>query len=212
MKRIVIADDHPIVRIGVATLLANQHGLQICGEAENGPQLLDLVARLHPDVVITDYKMRGEHGVQDGEALIRALRQRYPAIGIIILTVLDSPLVFRLALKRGANAVVFKSADYGELLAAVREIAAGRRYVTKEMAAFLNSGTYGALPLRAERLTLRETEVVRLFVSGCTVSEIADSLQRSKKTISTQKRSAMAKIGAHSDQELLEYARHAGLV
>ncbi|MFA9439946.1 response regulator [Uliginosibacterium sp. sgz301328] len=211
MIKVVIADDHPVVLNGIASTLVQDAEIQLCGRAHDGKQLMALVGQHLPDVVVTDYKMPDMDGGDDGAALIAALREQHPRMGIIVLTVLESPLLIRLALKRGANVVLIKRDPGADLIAAVRAVVAGRSYTSEAVAALLQASADVRLTRPETQLSLRETEVVRLFASGLTVTQIAEALNRSKKTISFQKRAAMDKIGALSDQDLLEYARREGL-
>ncbi|MGC3965470.1 MAG: response regulator transcription factor [Rhodocyclaceae bacterium] len=211
MIRIVIADDHPIVLSGLVSVISRELDIVVCGQATDARQLLALVDAQKPDLVVTDYKMPGVAPGDDGSMLVRALRQRYPHMGIIVLTVLESPFIFRLVLKRGANSVLIKTSDASDVLRAIRAVATGKSYMPEKVAAILQSATDTRLTSRATQLTLRETEVVRLFAGGLTVNEIADALNRSKKTVSYQKRCAMNKVGAKTDQDLIDYARNTGL-
>lgn len=211
MIRIVIADDHPIVLAGLASLISRELDIEVCGQATDAPRLLALVDQHKPDLVVTDYKMPAIEPGDDGSTLVRTLRQRYPHMGIIVLTVLESPFIFRLVLKRGANCVLIKTSDGADVVRAIHAVAQGRSYVPDNVAAILQSAIDTRLASRATQLTLRETEVVRMFAGGLTVNEIAEALNRSKKTVSYQKRCAMAKIGARNDQDLIDYARNTGL-
>ncbi|MFA9441636.1 response regulator [Uliginosibacterium sp. sgz301328] len=208
MIRIIVADDHPVVRAGIVAVLKSAPDISVIGEADGVGALTALVAADPPDMIVTDYQMPDTDG-NDGARMLRFLRQRYPRVPVIVLTMLTNPLVYRLILKLDARGLLVKSGETTQLLEAVRVVRAGRRYISPAISAALEERSDAQL--NAD-LSLRETEVIRLFAGGLTVNDIARQLERSKKTISHQKRSAMEKIGAQSDQELIEFVIRSGLV
>ncbi|MGC3965299.1 MAG: response regulator transcription factor [Rhodocyclaceae bacterium] len=208
MIRIIVADDHPVVRAGIVAVLKSAPDITVIGEADGVTALTALVAADPPDIIVTDYQMPDADS-NDGARMLRFLRQRYPRVPVIVLTMLSNPLVYRVILKLDVRGLLMKSGETSQLLDAVRAVRAGRRYISPTISAALEERSDAQL---SADLSLRETEVIRLFAGGLTVNDIARQLERSKKTISHQKRSAMDKIGAQSDQELIEFVIRTGLV
>lgn len=207
---IVLADDHPIVSDAVRQLLERESDLRVLACARSARELLESVERTACDIVVTDFSMPSTEAV-DGLPLISMLRRRWPRMGIIVLTMISNPGVLQSILDVGANALINKSDAMSELVVAVRVVSRDQTYVsqaTKELLAKAVAGTAA----QAMALSPREAEVIRLFASGKTVTEIARHLNRSVKTISTQKLEAMAKLGLKSDLEIYSYARENGLL
>lgn len=214
--RIVIADDHPVVLIGLRALLEQgENDYVVVGEAHSGKALLDLLARCPCDLVITDFSMPTEGGAADGLYLIRSIRRQYPNLPILILTMLNNLALIRGMLDAGARAVVEKTAMTRELVSAIRTISShGQVYVSDELRRRL--GVHGPVGhFRASdtipALSVREAEIMRLLARGLTVTEIARMTNRSIKTVSQQKHDAMRKLGITTDNELFEYMRSHGL-
>lgn len=216
--RIVTADDHEVVRIGLRTLLQQgSEGYEVVGEAANGNELLGVLARTACDLVIVDFLMQNDGASLDGVVLLRELRRRYPKLSILVLTMLRNPAIIRTMYQEGVDAVVEKGGMADELMVALRTVRAGRSYVPRHFQERLADGLDFVTDKRADRgdakpiLSAREAEVVRMFVQGRSLTEIAARTHRSIKTISRQKRSAMLKLGIVNDSQLFEYARTHGL-
>ena len=168
-------------------------------------QALEAVAY---DVLVCEYAMLG--GLSAGSApCLEVIRQRYPGLRIVILTRLENAGVVHMLLSRGVHCIVSKVDELSHLLPAILRARGDGRYLSPRIEALAQAAGYGRAGLLA--LTLREMEVVRLFLAGLTVNEIAQRLDRSKKTISTQKGTAMLKLGVQSDIELLRYGIETGL-
>lgn len=217
--RVVIADDHEVVRIGLRTLLQRSNeGYELVGEVSSGNELLKLLASTSCDMVIVDFQMPEDVAPLDGVMLLRELRGRFPRLRIVVMTMLRNLAIFRTMYREGANAVVEKAAVVDEFFTALRTVRAGRTYMSKRFCERLADYALPAAEPRAEAgkqpqaLSLREVEVVRLLAQGSTVSEVARITRRSVKTISWQKHSAMAKLGLTNDQQLFDYARTSGLL
>ncbi|CNK99825.1 transcriptional regulator RcsB [Yersinia mollaretii] len=203
--RVIIADDHPIVQLGVAKILEAESDIQVVGVAGTVEDLLKMLKITHCDVLVCDYAFRKDPE-PDGMALLQKIRRYYPAINIILLTSYDSVVIVREVLQIGVRAFVSKSSqDLDHLADIVRRVIKGEQCVdhktSQELISYMleapSSGKTGML-----MLSPREMEVVRLFSDGMTVTEIAQYTRRSLKTISTQKKSAMDKLGVKSDSEL----------
>lgn len=204
--RVAIADDHPLLLAGLTHELRDQPDIRIIGAAKNSTMLVDLLETHAIDVVISDYAMPGgSHG--DGITLFGLLRHRFPNVRIIALTMMSSADVIRSLLAQNVNCILSKADSLEYLTTALYAALAGKRYLSPAIEAIVQRhGIQGDASIaRKRRLSTRELEVVRLFVSGFTISEIAERLHRSKQTISTQKMSAMRKLGIGRDVDLIKY-------
>ncbi|MEN3029506.1 response regulator transcription factor [Chromobacterium amazonense] len=199
--RVLLADDHPSVLGGLEYALQAQRSIQVVARAGSATDLWECLADQPCDVIVSDYSMPScESG--DGMAMFERLRRLYPELGIVVLTMMDNALVVRSLLNLGIHCILSKSDALDHLLPAVHGALAHMPYYSPAVARLL--GPDGAAQQAAGRdLTAREAEVVRLFVAGLTVNDIAAKLKRSKQTISSQKASAMRKLGAERDADLL---------
>jgi DNA-binding NarL/FixJ family response regulator len=212
MTRIVLADDHPVVREGLRKLLEAQGDFTVAGEADDGLAALDLVDRLKPDVLILDLAMPGLGGA---EVIYQAAR-RAPDTRVIVLSLYDDEGHVLEALRNGARGYVVKSARPKELVIAVREVLSGRRYLSPP----LSERAVEAYVERAraatgdayEALTPREREVLNLAAYGLPAAEIGDKLGISKRTAETHRNNALGKLGLHSQTELVRWAVRRGIV
>lgn len=202
--KIVIADDHPIVLAGIGEIIDRDQRFELVGQAQDPAGLVELVRQHAPDIVITDYSMPGDERLGDGIKLISYLTRNFPETRVLILTMVSSPSIVAEMYRAGANGVVRKSGDLKELNTALNSLLAQRVYRSPELPredAVPEMGDVAS----ASNLSPREFEVVRLFASGQCVTDIARALNRSSKTVSTQKISAMRKLGTRTDQELVAF-------
>lgn len=210
--RIALSDDHPVVRAGVRALLETASGLnedwKVVAEAANADELLNLLAETPLDLLITDFSMPGGRA-GDGLTLIGMIRRRYPQLPVIVLTMISNAPVLRAIADAGVRGLLDKAAAASELPNVVRSVMQGREYYGEALRGSLEAGGEGE---EHQALSPRETEVLRLFVAGNSVSEIAARLHRSKQTISRQKTDAMDKLGLRNDLDIYDYARSMGLV
>lgn len=210
--RLIIADDHPAVLIGIGHVLEAVSTIDVVGLVKNSTELIHLLDKQPCDVLVTDYAMpNGEYG--DGITLFEFLRRRYPHLKIVVMTMMDNPGVLRTLVSRGLTCILCKSDDSSHLIPAVHAAFSGGQYFSPAIASFvqsMNANGYGEV--RKKELTKREFEIVRLYVSGLTVNEIAGKLHRSKQTISSQKTSAMKKLGIVREADLFKYAMETGLL
>ncbi|MFC5741048.1 response regulator transcription factor [Dyella tabacisoli] len=218
--RIIVADDHPVILMGIKALFASfGNTYEFVGEAHNGRDLLALLAAQPCDLLITDFSMPDEQGSSDGLPLLKRLRRDYPELPIIILTMVHNPSLISGMLAAGARGVVDKASMTRELLQAIQTVLSGRTHLSEQMRAEIadlrashgDADTHVALA-DGGGLSKREAEVVRLYASGHSVTQIAEQLHRSVKTVSQQKNDAMRKLGLKSNSQLYEYARNYGLV
>lgn len=203
--KVILADDHPIILMGIRHALHNYPHIDIVAEASDADSLVEQ-AKLHsPDLIITDYNMPGGR-IGDGAKLIAHLQRYFPETRILVLTMISNPIILSNMIKSGIAGIVLKSANLDEVALALSSIKKGTPYFShalQEMvAAYGLNNEQGSI----ESLSNKETEVLRLYLTGLSVSEIATQLSRSIKTISAQKRAAMTKLGVETDKDLFEYA------
>jgi DNA-binding NarL/FixJ family response regulator len=207
--RILLADDHEIVRRGLCALLQKQEGWEVCGEASDGRKALELARQLKPDIVILDIGMPSLNGL----ATARQMLQHDPNFKIIILTITDSDQVIREALDAGARGFVLKSDAARDLVSAVEALQSKRMFFTPRvndlvLAGFLEKGhaISRSEPPSLPTLTDREREVTQLLAEGKSSKEVAALLNLSTKTVETHRSNIMRKLSIHSIRDLVVYA------
>ncbi|ALX14392.1 LuxR family transcriptional regulator [Burkholderia cepacia JBK9] len=200
--RVMVADDHPASALGMSQALQGSSTIKLVGAVSNSTDLVAALDAQQSDVLVLDYVMpSGKYG--DGLALLSFLQRRYPALHIVSITMIDSPSVLRAIGRHGVNCILSKSDAISHLIGAVHAAYVGGNYLSPYIKQLLQDGDLAPV---ARALTTREIEVVRLFCAGYTVGEIAAQLHRSKQTISSQKSSAMKKLGIVRDADLIRYA------
>jgi len=202
--RILVVDDHGIVRDGVALLLDRQKHMEVVGTAANGKEAIQAAARLKPDVVVMDLMLPELNGVDATERIVSLL----PQIHVVVLSVSHtSEHVFR-ALRAGAHGYVVKEATGVELVRAITTVSIGERYLSPRITKLLIHGlldnSSGPSPL--ERLSGREREVLHLTVAGSTSAEIAEHLSLSRRTVDTYRSRMMEKLGVSDLTTLIRFA------
>lgn len=210
MINVVIADDHPIVRYGLRRMLEGREMIHIAGEAADSSELIQLLAKTPCDILITDFSMPGGN-FKDGLFLIGYVRRYFPQIKVIVVTMLENLAILRGVLKLGVHCVLSKLDEQSAIADIVCVVADGSRYIPSGLAGKLHDAVADNASQETSKLSGREVEVVRLFVSGLTISEIAFKLSRSVKTVSSQKTNAMRKLGLDRDVELYHYATRTGI-
>ncbi|AZE93164.1 two component transcriptional regulator, LuxR family [Pseudomonas orientalis] len=210
MLRVIIADDHPIVRVGQKVVIEANGRCKVVGEADGPDQLLSLLTATACDVLVTDFAMPGGQQA-DGYGLLSFLNRQYPAMPVILVTMFANVATLRASFAQGARAVVAKSASAKELPLAIKAVCAGQTFASECLRVqMVEAGTGN--PLQQPQLSGKEREVVRMLASGMTVSEIAARVNRSISTISKQKTTAMNRLCISTDVDLFAYAREAGMV
>jgi two-component system capsular synthesis response regulator RcsB len=215
ITRIVIADDHPVVMLGIRALLKEHSGMQVVGEASSGRELLAMLASEPCDLLITDFSMPYEDGSGDGLSLLKRVRRDHPRLPVIVLTMVHNAALTRGMLAAEVNGLVAKVAMTKELQLAIGAVMNGRTYICESMREHVLDWSVPERPEGAANpavLSQREAEVVRLYAQGLSVTQIAEQLHRSVKTVSQQKNDAMRKLGITSNTQLFEYARTYGLL
>ena len=207
--RILIADDHELVRRGLSSLLQGHEGWEVCAEASDGREAVEKAKLLKPDFVIVDIGMPNLNGL----AATRQLAQHDPNFKIIVLTITDSDQVIREALNAGARGFVLKSDAARDLVSAIEALQRGQMFFTPRvnemvLAGFLEKGTMAAhgTPPKFPTLTPREREVIQLLAEGKSSKEVASMLNLSTKTAETHRSNIMRKLGFHSIRDLVLYA------
>lgn len=207
--RIVIVDDHAIVRAGLRQFLAEQVDLQVVGEAADGRAALDLLRTGEIDVMIMDVSMPGQNGVE----ALAAVKARSPDLPVLILSSYPEQHYATALLKQGASGYLNKECDPSEIVNAVRTLARGRRYISPAVAELLAEQVSGkAEGLPHEQLSEREFQVFLRLARGETIGAIAESLSLSVKTVSTYRTRVMEKMLLASNSDLTYYAMKNGLI
>ncbi len=209
--RVVIGDDHTIVRTGVRMLLDSEADIRVVGEAGDGAEALKLVQQTTPDVVLLDIAMP----VMDGLEATRQIRAQWPEVNVLILTMHRTEEYFFEALKSGASGFLLKGADTNDLINAVRTVSWGEVFLYPSMAqklvkAYLVGAGNGEY--EADDLSPREKEILKLLSEGYSNAEIAEQLVISASTVYTHRGNIMNKLGLSTRHELMAYARKRGLV
>lgn len=210
MIKVMLVDDHRLVRAGLKRVLSESPEIQVVAEASTGEEALEF-ARMHtPDIVLMDINMPGIGGLET----TRRLKQRLPELKIIAVSMhLEEPYPSRM-LAAGANGYISKDSAADEVMAAIRRVAAGSNYVAADvagnLAASLIKGGKDASPL--EQLSQRETQVMLMVIKGHTTQEISDSLHLSPKTVSTYRYRLFEKLGVTNDVELTRLAMRYNLL
>jgi DNA-binding NarL/FixJ family response regulator len=206
--RVVIADDHGIVRSGVRMLLERQQDIEVIGEAADGAEARDLVIRERPDLAILDVKMPKLTGLQ----ATREIREQAPEVAVLILSMYDDERYLFEALKAGASGYVLKTQADADLMEAVRAVEKGEPFLTPSAQQALIKDVLGETATRSDELTPREQEVVKLVAEAHTNKEIAEILHLSEKTVENHRSNAMRKLGMRDRVELVRYAIRRGLI
>jgi DNA-binding NarL/FixJ family response regulator len=203
MLRILIADDHPIVRQGLGQLIAKTADMVVADEAGNGLEVLNKARESHCDVVLLDISMPGLHGLD----IIRQLKKESPKLPILILSMHSEEQYAVRAFRAGASGYLTKQSAPDELLAAIRKVSIGGKYVSSSLAEKLASDLeIGAGNLPHETLSNREYQVMLMIAAGKTVAEIAEVLSLSVQTISTYRSRILQKMQMKNNVELANYA------
>ncbi len=203
MIRIVIADDHTIVREGLKQILSAAPDLAVAGEAQNGHEVLQRVRELDFDLLLLDMSMPGKSGTD----LIKQVKSEKPKLRILVLSMHEEEQYAVRAIKAGASGYLTKESASSQLVSAIRKVAGGGAFISSAVAEQLALGAMpGAEGPPHSALSDREFQVLKLLVSGKTVSEIAEGLNLSVKTISTHKTRLMQKMNSSSQADLIRYA------
>jgi DNA-binding NarL/FixJ family response regulator len=209
--RVLLVDDHAILRVGLVSYLRYQEDIQVVGEAENGTQALALVEQLRPDVAVMDIGMPGMNGIQ----ATRMIRERFPETRVLILSQYQDQEYVLPLLQAGASGYILKSAMGPELLTALRAVAKGEIFLCRPVASVLSGSLRQPETIPSANdsaLTPREQQILEQIAQGRTNTQIAAALSLSVNTIVWHRSNLMNKLGVHSVAELVRYAMQHGLL
>ena len=204
--RLLLVDDHPIVRQGLALMLASEQDIEVCGQAKDVHEALEMVGRLDPDLVVVDLSLSGLSGLD----LVKETKVRHPALPVLVLSMHDEIVQAERALRAGARGYVMKQEATGTIITAVRQVLAGHIYLSDRMSSKLLGKLAGsgaaATASPIERLSDREFQVFTLIGQGIGPRAIAEKLGLSVKTVEAHRENIKAKLGLGSGNELIRYA------
>ncbi len=209
--KVIIADDHAIVRAGLRTLITSENDLELIGEATGGLEAIEKVDQLSPDVLVLDISMPDKDGIE----VIRKLKEEGKTCAILVLTVHEDDALLREAVRLGAAGYILKHAAESELISAIRSVFRGELYIHPKMIRSLlqpDSSTTVQGQSTLEKLTLREVEVLKLIVQGYTNKQVAEELGISIRTVEGHRANLTDKLAIRSRVDLLRYARDHHLI
>lgn len=210
--RVLIVDDHGIVRVGIRSLLEGQPDISVVGEAAGGEEAVKKARQLHPELVLMDIAMPGMNGIE----ATRRIKKEFPDINVLVLTMHDDEEFFFPVLRAGASGYILKEAEPQELLYAIRMVRKGQAFLSPAVARAVLEGfvtaTTGPGDEKYSALTPREKEVLRLAAAGGTNREIAEELFLSIRTVEKYRQAVMRKLGLARREDLTKYALRKGLI
>jgi two-component system response regulator NreC len=209
--RILIADDHGVMRAGLRAMLEDEPDIEVVGEAADGQAVIDLAGKLLPDIILLDIGMPGIDGLE----ATRRLKRTYSQIQVLILTLYEDEKLLREAIKVGASGYVIKRAAEDELMAAIKAVSHGDMYIHPAITRLLVSDLSPRVHLERgalESLTPREREVMGYLIRGYTNRQIAEDLFISIRTVESHRASLLGKLGLKNRVELVEFAKKYGLM
>jgi DNA-binding NarL/FixJ family response regulator len=205
-KAVLVVDDHPLMRQGLALLINQQHDMEVCGEAEEAQAAMQAIARHRPDILILDISLNGPDGLE----LLKSIRASDPVLPVLILSMHDEAIYAERALRARANGYIMKQEASEKVLVAIRRILNGDLYLSDRMSNKMLQQFIGGAPSmiqsRIAALSDRELEVFRLIGEGRATREIADELHLSIKTVETYQAHLKEKLALRSGRELIQHA------
>ena len=203
MIRVLIADDHEIVRRGVRDVIESHPGWEVCGEASTGPEVLEIALQEHPNVAVLDVSLPGLNGI----AVTRQLRQASPGTEVLLFTMHDDDETISGGLAAGARAYLLKTEGHDQLIAAISALGAHRPYFSPVVSELLlEAAVHDRKKSRLESFTVRELEVAQLIAEGESNKRIARRLNISIKTVESHRAAAMRKAGVRTAAEFVRFA------
>ena len=211
--KVVIAEDHTILREGLKALLSSDPELVVCGEAENGKDAINMVQRLNPDIILMDLSMPKIHGLE----AIREIRKTSPSTKVLVLTVHDNEEYISATLRSGASGYVLKNDSYEELLASIKSVLGGKSYLSPAISqtviqGYLHGKKGEDIRTGYETLTARERETLKLIAEGVRNRDIAEFMGISSKTAEKHRSNLMRKLDLHSISAITAFAAKKGLI
>jgi len=206
-NRILIVDDHPLFRHGIADLINAESDLLVCGEADSAPAALDGIRQFNPDLVTVDISLRGANGID----LLKSIKAEHAKLPLLVLSMHDESLYALRALRAGARGYIMKQEALDRVMSAIRHVLRGDLYVSPAMSGrmieeFVQGGTGAAGCSIADKLTDRELEILQLIGQGHGVQQIAQELNLSAKTIETHRAHIKEKLNFQTARELARFA------
>ncbi len=209
MIKILMADDHPIVRMGMKKILEKAHDMTVADEAETGAEVLSKALKNHYDIVLLDISMPGRSGLE----VLTQLKKEKPDLPVLILSMYPEEEYAVRALKTGAAGYLTKKSASGELVTAIRKVSTGKKYISSSLASLLASYLETDQEKKPhETLSNREYQVMRMISSGKSLTKIGDELCLSLRTVSTYRTRIMNKMNLSSNAELTRYALKNNLI
>jgi DNA-binding NarL/FixJ family response regulator len=206
--RLVLADDHPMIRAGFKTLLGQSKDFEVVGEAENGRELMRVVEAVQPDVTLVDVHMPGMSGLE----ALEKLHASYPDIRFVVLTMHEEREYVQKALKAGADGYLLKNIEREELENAIHSVYKGVKYFSPEIITIMANSAASPAVEEVSELTPREKEVLVLVADGHSTKQIADQLGISIRTVETHRINMLKKMGVSNSAELIRKAFESGLL
>jgi DNA-binding NarL/FixJ family response regulator len=211
--RVVLADDHTIVRQGLKCLLTQVDGIEVAGDVENGHQLLHVTGKVKPDVVILDLSMP----IMEGQQTAQLLKKEYPQVKILILTMHTNEEFVYNMFKLGVSGYVVKKASAEEIVTAIKAVHQDETYISpaishKFVREYLRGSRTAPQPAFSDKLTFRERQILKLIAEGWASNKIAEHLHISVRTVETHRNNIMQKLKLHKVADLVKYAIRRNLV
>lgn len=200
--KILIADDHPLIREGLKTILSEENDFSVAAEASNAGEILEILKKQPIDIILLDISLPGRSGID----LIKELKQLYPDLPVLIVSMHPEENFALRSLKLGASGYITKDSSSADFISAVKKVAAGGLFISPRLSEILGRHAAGKKEqLPHEKLSDREFQVLRLIASGKTLSQVADELFLSAATVSTYRSRILEKMNLNSNAELILY-------
>lgn len=201
VRRVLLVDDHPIVRQGLSRIIANEPGFAVCGEAESVREARQAVRDLEPDVVVVDLSLKEGDGIE----LVRELRAHHPALPLLVLSMHDELVYAGRLLAAGANGYIMKHAASEQFIGALRQVLEGGTYLS-EAARASRAGRGGTPGSPVDALSNRELQVLQMVGRGLSSRQVAEALHLSVKTVETHRQRIKGKLGLRTGAQLVQFA------
>jgi DNA-binding NarL/FixJ family response regulator len=205
-KRLLILDDHPMMREGLAQLIGNEADLQVCGESGIGSEAVDLVTKLKPDLLLADISLPDKNGLE----VIKDVRAVHPAVSMLVISMHDESLYAERVLRAGARGYIMKQEGGKKLMEAIRQVLSGKIYVSEKISATIleafSGGPDKGVDPAVQKLTDREFEILQLIGKGRGTREISTQLHLSVKTVEAHRANIKRKLQLKGAPELVRYA------
>lgn len=198
--KILIADSHPVVRGGIENLLRGNDSFSFAGHAKNSSELFAILRDVDVDILITEYLMSDEV-FSDGAVMLERLRRMHPLLKIIVFTSVKDAGIIKLICKYKLQGILLKDSEFDEINLAVKRVAFGGRYFCGKLRSIIDQDD-SKVRMEGDMLSLREAEILRMFLSGMAMKDIAAKTHKSIKTVSNQKQSAFRKLGCRNNAEI----------